>query len=133
MLRIYTYSKCDTCRKTLKFLRDRKVAFQEVAIRENPPPLSDLKAMAGAYGNVRKLFNTSGADYKTLNLSAKLPPMSEEEALSLLASNGNLVKRPFLIGDTVRLVGFNQAEWHSAFPGCSGGVPTAGRAGVRGV
>jgi arsenate reductase (glutaredoxin) len=115
MLKIYTYSRCDTCRKALKFLRDRKVEFQEIPIRENPPSLSDLKTMAVAYGNVRKLFNTSGADYKALKLGIKLSTMSEEEALSQLANNGNLIKRPFLIGSSARLVGFSPAEWQSAF------------------
>jgi Spx/MgsR family transcriptional regulator len=114
MLRIYTYSKCDTCRRALKFLRDRQIAFRQVAIREIPPSLSELKVMASAYGNVRKLFNTSGRDYKALKLSKKLPGMSEGEALSLLAGNGNLVRRPFLIGDTVHLAGFNEAEWQAA-------------------
>ena len=101
----------------MNFLRDRKVAFQEIAIRVNPPSLSELKAMSLAYGNVRKLFNASGADYKALKLSAKLPGMSEGEALSLLAGNGNLVKRPFLIGDTARFVGFDLAQWQAAFSG----------------
>lgn len=113
-LTIYTYAKCDTCRKALKFLRDRQVEFKEIAIRVRPPSPSELKVMAAGYGNVRKLFNTSGADYKALKLSARLAGMSEDEALELLASNGNLVKRPFLIGDAVRLVGFSQAEWQAA-------------------
>jgi arsenate reductase len=117
VLRIYTYSKCDRCGRALKFLRDRKVAFREIAIRETPPSLADLKAMAAAHGNVRKLFNTSGADYRALKLGAKLPDMPEGEALHLLASNGNLVKRPFLIGDNVRLVGFDPAEWQTALAG----------------
>jgi arsenate reductase (glutaredoxin) len=115
-LKVYAYAGCDTCRKALKFLRDRKVEFDEIAIRETPPSLPELKTMVAAYGRIRKLFNSSGADYKSLTLSARLPSMSEEEALSLLASNGNLVKRPFLIGNGVRLVGFNQAEWEAAFP-----------------
>jgi arsenate reductase-like glutaredoxin family protein len=95
------------------------VAFHEVAIRDSPPSVSELKAMASAYETLRKLFNTSGGDYKALQLSAKLPAMSEEEAFRLLASNGNLVKRPFVIGDGVHLVGFNVAEWQSAFPASS--------------
>ncbi len=115
MLRIYTYSKCDTCRRALKFLRERNVVFEEVAIRETPPSEAELKAMATAYGNIRKLFNSSGSDYKAGNLSAKLPSMSESEALSLLSQHGNLVKRPFLIGDNVRLIGFQPREWQAAF------------------
>jgi len=116
-LKVYAYSKCDTCRKALRLLRDRNVVFHEVAIRDSPPSVAELKAMAAAYGTLRKLFNTSGADYKTLGLSARLPSMSEEEAFSLLADNGNLVKRPFVIGHGVHLVGFNVAEWQSVFPG----------------
>jgi arsenate reductase (glutaredoxin) len=115
MLRIYTYGKCDTCRRALKFLREHKVAFEEIPIRDTPPSKSELKAMASAYGEFRKLFNSSGLDYKALNLSAKLPDMSEGEALKLLSQNGNLVKRPFLIGESVRLVGFKLPEWQAAF------------------
>ncbi|HEU4678180.1 MAG TPA: ArsC/Spx/MgsR family protein, partial [Terrimicrobiaceae bacterium] len=81
--------------------------------------VSELKAMAAAYGTLRKLFNTSGGDYKALQLGAKLPTMSEEESIRLLAGNGNLVKRPFVIGDGVKLVGFNVAEWEAAFPASS--------------
>jgi arsenate reductase (glutaredoxin) len=115
-LKVYAYAGCDTCREASQFLRDRRVEFDEIAIRETPPSLPELKTMAAAYGSIRKLFNSSGADYKSLKLSATLPGMSEEEALSLLASNGNLVKRPFLIRDGVRLVGFNQVDWEAAFP-----------------
>jgi arsenate reductase len=70
--------------------------------------------LAAQGGQLRKLFNTSGADYKTLGLSAKLPALSEVEALALLASNGNLVKRPFALGDGVALVGFDEAAWRAA-------------------
>lgn len=112
MLKVYTYGQCDTCRKAVKFLRTRGVAFQEVPIRETPPSVSELKAMLKAKGGeLRKLFNTSGRDYKALGLSEKLPFLSESEALKLLAGNGNLVKRPFAIGDGVFLVGFKEEEW----------------------
>lgn len=112
MLKVYTYAQCDTCRKAVKFLRARGVAFQEVPIREIPPSVSELKAMLKAKGGeLRKLFNTSGRDYKALGLSEKLPSLSEDEALKLLAGNGNLVKRPFAIGDGVFLVGFKEEEW----------------------
>jgi arsenate reductase (glutaredoxin) len=115
MLKVYAYSGCSTCRRALKFLRDRKIAFREIAIRETPPSRSELKAALEAYGSIRKLFNSSGADYKALGLAAKVSEMSEEEALDLLARRGNLVKRPVLIGDGMRLVGFNEAEWKAAF------------------
>jgi arsenate reductase (glutaredoxin) len=115
MVKVYAYSKCDTCRRALKFLRERRIGFREIAIRETPPTLPELRAMLTARGNIRNLFNTAGADYKALGLSAKLSKLSEAEALALLAKNGNLVKRPFLSGEGVNLVGFNAIEWQAAF------------------
>ena len=115
MLKVYTYAKCDTCRKAVKFLKAEGVAFREMPIRETPPALPELKAMLKAYdGDLRRLFNTSGGDYKALGLSVKLPSMSEAEALDLLAGNGNLVKRPFALGDGIHLVGFKEDEWRAA-------------------
>lgn len=115
MLKAYVYAKCSTCRNAMTFLRAQKVDFQEVAIRETPPSVAELKAMLAAYdGNIRRIFNTSGLDYKALGLATKLPTMSEAEALKLLNSNGNLVKRPFLIGDKVKLVGFDEKIWKQA-------------------
>lgn len=70
--------------------------------------------LAGQNGQLRKLFNTSGTDYKALGLSAKLPAMTEADALKLLAENGNLVKRPFAIGEKVNLVGFDEDVWSAA-------------------
>jgi arsenate reductase (glutaredoxin) len=110
MLKVYTYAKCSTCRKAVKFLRDHDIAFEEVPIRETPPSLAELKLMLEGR-NLKALFNTSGLDYKALGLSAKLPEMSTAEALGLLAKNGNLVKRPFVIGKDVRLVGFDEEVW----------------------
>lgn len=115
MLKVYTYAKCDTCRKAVKFLKSENVAFREIPIRETPPTPPELKAMLKAYdGEIRRLFNTSGGDYKALGLSAKLPTLSEAEALGLLAGNGNLVKRPFALGEGVQLVGFKEDEWRAA-------------------
>jgi len=115
MLRVHTYAKCDTCRKAVKFLRAQGVAFEEIPIRETPPTHAELRTMLAAQGGqLRKLFNTSGGDYKALGLSAKLPALSEAEALNLLAGNGNLVKRPFALGDGVALVGFDEATWCAA-------------------
>lgn len=114
-LKIYTYAKCSTCRNATAFLRARKVEFKEIAIRETPPTLAEFKSMLAAYdGNIRRLFNSSGLDYKALGLSTKLPTLSEAEALKLLGSNGNLVKRPFLISDSVHLVGFDEEAWKKA-------------------
>ena len=115
-IKVYAYKNCDTCRKAAKWLVAQGVAFKEVPIREMPPTVAELKKMLKAMGgDVRKLFNTSGVDYKALNLKDKLPGMSEAEALELLASNGNLVKRPFVLGDGVATVGFKEEAWAEMF------------------
>jgi arsenate reductase len=111
-LEIYTLKTCDTCRKALKWLRDHNIPFEEIAIREQPPTLAELHlALKSADGDIRKLFNTSGLDYRALNLKDKLPTMPESEALALLASNGNLIKRPFLIKGDLALSGFDPQKW----------------------
>ena len=115
MLKIYTLSNCGTCRAATKWLRSRGIAFQETAIRESPPTLPELRrALAAHEGEVRRLFNTAGGDYREQKLAEKLPAMSPGSALALLAGNGNLVKRPFLIGEGVVLVGFNEERWAAA-------------------
>jgi arsenate reductase len=112
MVRIYTYAKCDTCRKAVKFLRTANVAFEEIPIREQPPSIAELwAALDAAEGNLRSLFNTSGVDYRALEVGKKLPKMTPDAALALLTSNGNLVKRPFAIGLGSPRVGFREAEW----------------------
>jgi arsenate reductase len=112
VIRIYTYEKCDTCRKALKFLAARGVEPQVVPIREQPPTRAELKKMLEMMGGeLRKLFNTSGRDYKELGLRDRLPEMSEADALDLLSKNGNLVKRPFLLAGESGTVGFKEAEW----------------------
>lgn len=117
MLKVYAYSKCGTCRKAVKFLNERGISHKEIPIRDQPPTRAELKRMLGQYnGEVRRLFNTSGGDYKELGLKDKLPSMTEAEALDLLASNGNLVKRPFVLGEGAALVGFSPEEWERAFP-----------------
>lgn len=100
----------------MKFLTAKGVEFQEVPIREQPPTKTELKRMLEIYGGeLRKLFNTSGMDYKALNMKDKLPTLSVEEALTLLSGNGNLVKRPFALTDKAGLVGFKEEEWEGAF------------------
>jgi arsenate reductase len=114
MLKVYAYSGCDTCRKALKFLTERGIAHEVVPIREKPPTKAELKRMLGVYGGeLRKLFNTSGQDYRAQGLGVKLPTMSEAEALALLASNGNLVKRPFVVTEDGGVVGFKPEEWET--------------------
>lgn len=112
MLRIHTLKTCDSCRKATKWLTENQIPFQEIPIREQPPSLDDLKrALANLDGDIRKLCNTSGQDYRSLNLKEKLPTLSNAQALDLLANNGNLIKRPFLISKSKTLVGFHPETW----------------------
>ena len=106
------YPKCTTCQKAKKWLEENNVAFIERHIRENNPTVDELKAWHRQSGlPLKKFFNTSGLQYKALQLKEKLPTMSEDEQFELLASDGMLVKRPLLIGETFVLVGFKEAEW----------------------
>lgn len=114
-LTVYTLANCDTCRRAVKWLRARQLDFVEKPIRETPPDLPELQDMLAAQdGELRRLFNTSGRDYRALKLGEKLPGLSEGAALVLLARNGNLVKRPFLLGPGVGLVGFDEKTWAAA-------------------
>ena len=113
-LKIYTLSNCDTCRAATKWLRAHAVTFEERAIRETPPSAAELRAMLAAQGGeLRKLFNSSGRDYREQKLGEKLPSLAPGAALALLVANGNLVKRPFLVGEGVALVGFDAALWRA--------------------
>ena len=112
---VYTYAKCSTCRNATKWLRESGIEFIEKPIRETPPTVAELKRMLKhQQGELKKLFNTSGGDYREMKLGEKLPAMAEAEALQLLAGNGNLVKRPFLLSDQVGLVGFKSDQWVAA-------------------
>ena len=106
------YPKCTTCQKAKKWLNDNKIEYSERHIVEEKPTYDELKAWHEQSGlPLKKFFNTSGLLYKSLDLKNKLPEMSEEEMLKLLATDGMLVKRPLLIGDNFVLVGFKETEW----------------------
>lgn len=111
-LTVYSYAPCSTCRTAVAWLREHHIAFAEKPIYTQPPSLPELKRMlAHQGGNIRKLFNTSGLVYRELGLSAKLPKLTEAQALELLASNGRLVKRPFVLGPNLGFVGFDPEAW----------------------
>jgi arsenate reductase (glutaredoxin) len=110
-LKVYEYKNCGTCKKALKFLDVHGIAYQKIAIRETPPTMDELKQMLAIVKDTKKLFNTSGGDYKALGLKDKLGKMNELEQLRLLCSNGNLVKRPFVLGKKLSTVGFKEEEW----------------------
>ena len=111
-MKIYEYKNCGTCKKALQFLEARKIPYEKIPIRENPPTVTEIKKMLiYVGGDLKKLFNTSGLDYKAMNMKDKLPTLSESEAIQLLSKNGNLIKRPFVITDKDGWVGFKEEEW----------------------
>ncbi|HYE05769.1 MAG TPA: Spx/MgsR family RNA polymerase-binding regulatory protein [Planctomycetota bacterium] len=112
MLTVYAYQNCSTCRNALKWLASRGIAHEVKPIREQPPSAGELARVLDAVGgDVRRLFNTSGKDYRELKLGEKLKGMSTADALKLLRGNGNLVKRPFVVTATGGLVGFDAEAW----------------------
>ena len=106
------YPKCTTCQKAKKWLESQGIAYTERNIAEENPTYAELKKWYKKSGlPLKRFFNTSGLLYKSMQLKDKLPEMSEEEQLKLLATDGMLVKRPLVVdGDTV-LTGFKEAEW----------------------
>lgn len=115
-MKVFTYKKCGSCQKAVKWLNEREIEFDEIAIRETPPSVDELSTMLGFLnGELKRLFNTSGMDYRALDMKTKLPNLSVDEALNLLAANGNLVKRPFVLGADFGLVGFKPADWSACF------------------
>ncbi len=115
MLTIYVYQKCSTCRDALKWLDAANIPYETKAIRETPPQPDELKsALKFLGGDIRKLFNSSGMDYRALGLKDKLPQMSDAAAIEMLSQHGNLVKRPFVIGKDFALVGFKPDVWRKA-------------------
>ena len=109
------YPKCTTCQKAKAFLDSRGVAYDLRDIKLENPTADELRGLWKKSGlPLKKFFNTSGLQYKALGLKDKLPEMDEEAQLSLLATDGMLVKRPILAGEDFVLVGFRQAEWEEA-------------------
>ena len=112
MIKFICYPKCTTCQKAKKWLDDNKVEYELRDIKLDNPALNELTKWHQKSGlPLKKLFNTSGLLYKSLDLKNKLPTMTDDEMLKLLASDGMLVKRPLLIGEDFVLVGFKEIEW----------------------
>lgn len=113
-MKVYCYSRCTTCKKALKWLDEKGISYELIDIKEHHPTredLADWHAMSGL--PLKKFFNTSGMIYREMELSKKLPAMSEDEQLDLLAADGMLVKRPLVIGEDFVLTGFKEAEWEA--------------------
>lgn len=111
-MKVYCYERCTTCKKALKWLDDNKIKYELIDIKGNHP---DEKTLRAAHKNsgveLKKFFNTSGQLYRQMELTKKLPEMSDDEKFKLLASDGMLVKRPLVITDDAVLLGFKEAEW----------------------
>ena len=111
-MKFICYPKCTTCQKAKKWLDDNNIPYELRDIKADNPTLSELECWYKKSGlPLKKFFNTSGLLYKSMSLKDKLPSMTEEEMLSLLASDGMLVKRPILVGDDFVLVGFKENIW----------------------
>lgn len=108
------YPPCTTCQKAKKWLDAHGIAYTDRHIKNENPTYKELSAWYAASGlPLKKFFNTSGLLYKSMNLKEKLPAMSEEEQLRLLAGDGMLVKRPIVVTDSAVLVGFKESQWES--------------------
>ena len=112
MVKFICYPKCTTCQKAKKWLDDNKIAYEFRDIKLDNPTLDELTKWHKKSGlPLKKFFNTSGLLYKSLALKDKLPEMTEAQMLSLLSTDGMLVKRPLIVGDSFLLVGFKEAAW----------------------
>ena len=115
MTTVYCYSKCTTCKRALKWLDDNKIEYKLIDIKEDHPDEKTLRQFHKKSGlPLRRFFNTSGQLYREMELSKKLPVMSEDEMFKLLASDGMLVKRPLLITKDKVLTGFKEEDWKEA-------------------
>ncbi len=115
MVKVYCYLRCTTCKKALKWLDDNKIKYELIDIKENHPDEKTLRQLHKKSGlPLKRFFNTSGQIYREMELSKKLPDMSEDEMFKLLASDGMLVKRPLLITENNVLTGFKEADWKEA-------------------
>jgi arsenate reductase len=109
-MKLYSYNKCGTCRKAKKFLDASGVLYDEIDITETPPPKTVLRQAIKVKG-IKKLFNTSGEQYKKLKIKDKVGRMTEAQAITLLSGNGRLVKRPVAVDGSRVTVGFDENEF----------------------
>ena len=112
MVTVYCYSRCSTCKKALKWLDEKGIAYDLIDLKENNPSEDTLRELYQKSGlPLKKFFNTSGQIYRAMELSKKLPSMSEDDKLCLLASDGMLVKRPLIVTEKGIRTGFREEEW----------------------
>ena len=111
-MKMYCYKKCSTCRKAAAFLRVRGIQFEEIDYTERPLTVDELREYWQLSGvSLKKFFNTSGVLYRELGIKHRLPELTEQDQLELLAANPMLIKRPILVSQSSVLVGFNDVAW----------------------
>jgi arsenate reductase len=116
MLKFYGYAKCGTCRKARKWLDERGIDYEFIDITQTPPPKSLLKkVLASGDYEVKDLFNTSGGEYRRLNMKDEIPRMTRDTAVAALSTNGGLMKRPVLSDGARHTVGFREAVFKSVW------------------
>ena len=112
----YGYPKCGTCRKAKKWLENSGVEFEDVNLVENPPTKEQLQQMIANSGlDIKKFFNVSGMKYRELNLKDKLPEMTDDEKVELLATDGMLIKRPIVTDGSKVTVGFKEEQFEEVW------------------
>lgn len=111
MLKVYHHPRCSTCKKGLAYLKKHNIKFAAVDLTETAPSLSDLRRMIGILDSTGKIFNTSGKRYRELNLKATKDSLKISEIIDLLAAEPMLIKRPFVLGPEVALIGYNEKIW----------------------
>ena len=114
MIKVYCYDRCSTCKKALNWLDQNNIKYEKIDIKSNHPDEATLRELHKKSGlPLKKFFNTSGILYREMQLSTKLPSMTEDEQFKLLASDGMMVKRPLLVTDKAVLTGFKDSDWKS--------------------
>jgi arsenate reductase len=114
-MKLYLYEKCESCRKATRWLDEKKVQYEKIPIREKPPTKKELSSMLTYHeGNIKKLFNTSSKDYRDPSIKEVIGEITDDKAFELLIGQGNLVKRPVLVGEELVLQGFKPEQWEQS-------------------
>lgn len=116
-LKVYEYKRCGTCRNALKYLDAKGITYEVIPIRETPPSTEELEYMLQKTGELKRLLNTSGQDYRALNMKEKVKELTSSEIIQMLTENGNLIKRPFVLNEEsgVATTGFKAEIWDEIF------------------
>ena len=115
-MKVYQYEKCESCKKAIRWLKEKGIEHKLFPIRIKTPSKKEFLQMIKSHdGQHKKLFNTSSKDYRDPHVKERIPNLSEDQIISLLQERGNLIKRPFLVGDHLALQGFKPDLWEEAF------------------